>query len=745
MSIPLFELGESPTMANFNKRFTRANEELETKQDKITGTPGTVLGFDADGNPEAQSTDQLVGPPGPQGIQGPRGPQGEAFSIAKTYPTIEAMNADYEGTDVKPGQFVLIDTGNVEDEDNAKLYVKGPTQYDYITDLSGATGMTGPQGPEGVQGPKGETGPQGEPGPQGPAGTGGKSAYQEAVEAGYTGTEAEFYAAIVSLKNGPFLPLSGGDVAGAFAVVDGNGDVYFKVDPSAPAGENPQGTEGVVRFGHSVEFTEPVDISSGGLKVSENLTAGGRASVPQVKTDRISSLSQTPGSSGEAQIHIDNELTVWHSINAGVALNGYEASVNIRGFNDVQCRTLHASKGGEFGDDVITGNLVPSVDQKWHIGTATKRYNNVLTKKVDASEYVAAPKITPPSNVNKLRFMCQGGAVPEVTDKPLPVQWGGTGLSRAMTPNDIGAASNPNLLDNWYFIGGGSQQGGGQLPINQRGQTEYVDGNYTIDRWRNGRTTLALANEYITIGLGPSGNQYSYLQQSIEPAIAKTLAGQTVTLSVLCKGSTTQARISIYADPALPTQATTLFSPTEAWDVYSVTASLPVDFAPSRFWALIYPVAVSGGSGVLDVKAAKLELGPNQTLAHQDTDGNWVLNDPPPNYQQELPKCQRYQVGFAVPEIIGVAHAYDTGNAYFTVFLPTTLRGIPTIDTSKIIVMTQPYMSNGVHPTGLYNLQAIPNGVAGSLAAPGLTAGETYLIGCRPASLASPLVIDANL
>ena len=28
--------------------------------------------------------------------------------------------------------------------------------------------------------------------------------------------------------------------------------------------------------------------------------------------------------------------------------------------------------------------------------------------------------------------------------------------------------SNENLLDNWYFAGGGSQQGGGQFPINQR-------------------------------------------------------------------------------------------------------------------------------------------------------------------------------------------------------------------------------------------------------------------------------------
>ena len=42
----------------------------------------------------------------------------------------------------------------------------------------------------------------------------GKSPYEAAVEEGYTGTEAEFYAALVSLKDGPFLPLSGGNMNG---------------------------------------------------------------------------------------------------------------------------------------------------------------------------------------------------------------------------------------------------------------------------------------------------------------------------------------------------------------------------------------------------------------------------------------------------------------------------------------------------------------------------------------------------
>lgn len=78
------------------------------------------------------------------------------------------MNKGFATDEVKTGQFVVIDTGNVQDEDNAKLYMKGAESYTYITDLSGATGLTGPQGPQGLKGERGETGPMG---PQGPAGS----------------------------------------------------------------------------------------------------------------------------------------------------------------------------------------------------------------------------------------------------------------------------------------------------------------------------------------------------------------------------------------------------------------------------------------------------------------------------------------------------------------------------------------------------------------------------------------------
>lgn len=68
-------------------------------------------------------------------------------------------------------------------------------------------------------------------------GSDGKSAYQSAVEAGYTGTEAEFYAALVTLQDAPFVPSSGGEVNGPL-LINGNGSLMigsYTNFPSYPA------------------------------------------------------------------------------------------------------------------------------------------------------------------------------------------------------------------------------------------------------------------------------------------------------------------------------------------------------------------------------------------------------------------------------------------------------------------------------------------------------------------------------
>lgn len=107
------------------------------------------------------------GVPGPQGPQGIQGLRGEPFAVHKIYESVADMRNGYESDDVPVGGFVVIETGDVNDAENARLYVKGKKEYEYLTDLSGAQGMKGEQGPQGTQGPQGL---QGIPGPQGTQG-----------------------------------------------------------------------------------------------------------------------------------------------------------------------------------------------------------------------------------------------------------------------------------------------------------------------------------------------------------------------------------------------------------------------------------------------------------------------------------------------------------------------------------------------------------------------------------------------
>ena len=81
-------------------------------------------------------------------------------------------------------------------------------------DAGELTGPAGRDGVDGQDGAPGEPGRDGQDGAQGPAGADGKSAYQAAVEKGYTGTEEEFNAALAGMQDAPFLPLSGGTMTG---------------------------------------------------------------------------------------------------------------------------------------------------------------------------------------------------------------------------------------------------------------------------------------------------------------------------------------------------------------------------------------------------------------------------------------------------------------------------------------------------------------------------------------------------
>lgn len=145
-----------------------------------TGPQGPVGPMGPQGMQGVQGEQGEVGPVGPQGPTGEKGEKGEAFSIARMFASVAEMNASFNDQDVKEGQFVLINTGDVEDADDARMYVKGKEAYSFVCDLSGAAGIQGPKGDtgaQGIQGIQGEQGIQGVAGEQGPKGeTGAKGA-----------------------------------------------------------------------------------------------------------------------------------------------------------------------------------------------------------------------------------------------------------------------------------------------------------------------------------------------------------------------------------------------------------------------------------------------------------------------------------------------------------------------------------------------------------------------------------------
>lgn len=133
---------------------------------------------------------------------------GDAFVIVKTYPSIQAMQDDYNNPEVKKGQFVMIDTGDVENEEDSRLYLKGDTEWKFISDLSGAQGIQGlsayqvavQHGFEGTEdewlislkGEKGETGPKGDKGDTGEKGATGERGPQGLQgERGLQGVQGE--------------------------------------------------------------------------------------------------------------------------------------------------------------------------------------------------------------------------------------------------------------------------------------------------------------------------------------------------------------------------------------------------------------------------------------------------------------------------------------------------------------------------------------------------------------------------
>lgn len=161
--------------------------------------------------------------------------------------------------------------------------------------------------------------------------------------------------------------------------------------------------------------------------------------------------------------------------------------------------------------------------------------------------------------------------------------------------------------------------------INQRGVSGTISTpGYFLDRWKLTSGSVTISSGGITLN--------GTIQQILETAPSGTLTASYLTNSGVQKAS---------YDSASKT--------------FSITASNTL------------------------IKAAKLELGSVQTLAHQE-DGKWVLNDPPPNKALELAKCQRYQVKLggeiATRQVVGFFIQRTSTRCSIYVPIPTFMRSV---------------------------------------------------------------------
>ena len=252
----------------------------------IQGVPG-VQG--PKGDQGAQGIQGPAGPQGPAGAQGPTGAQGPAGAPGKDgtslyiediYPTLAALrNAIPAGND----KMYMV-------EADRECYIWSEIENDWssVGKLQGPEGPQGPEGKQGVQGPKGDTGaqgPQGEQGiqgvqgaqgaigpegPRGPAGvkgTDGKSAYQTAVEAGYSGTETAFNTALK-------------DVPGHI----GNSDIHVTAEQKATWDGKAAGKHASQHGKNGADPLTPADIGAASLGTDGKVPASQLPAISSVKT-----------------------------------------------------------------------------------------------------------------------------------------------------------------------------------------------------------------------------------------------------------------------------------------------------------------------------------------------------------------------------------------------------------------------------------------------------------------------------
>ena len=227
----------------------------------------------------------------------------------------------------------------------------------------------------------------------------------------------------------------------------------------------------------------------------------------------------------------------------------------------------------------------------------------------------------------------------------------GDGVLSGFTATDLTGAANelrtslnsfvrPNLFDNWYFVGGGSQVGDGNFPINQRGNSSYNSTGYMIDRWKSQATTSAHTFTVRSDCVRSSRTIATTNPQFFCQKLSSVLPNDTYTVSIMYKHNFTAdniIRLSVRDSDGNVIGENKNVPPSNNYSLLSFTVT------GSPVWLYTQDFSANLGVGsenvgkYIDIIAIKLELGDTQTLAHQEN-GVWVLNEIP-DYADQMLRC----------------------------------------------------------------------------------------------------------
>lgn len=272
-----------------------------------------------------------------------------------------------------------------------------------------------------------------------------------------------------------------------------------------------------------------------------------------------------------------------------------------------------------------------------------------------------------------------------------------------------GGISHKNILHNWDL----------RNLVNQRGQSSYSTAYaYTIDRWKNANSGILTINSgYVRLQADALN---SYITQFIENYAS--LAGLTLTATVLAKKPAgNNITIRLYDGV---TYSSAVVVATGDWQYVAVTKTMSA--APSICEMLIYADNISG-TGYIDLKAAKLELGSVSTLA----------NDPPADLGEQLPLCQRHCIRLSGQyRHVGIGIAVNTTLAFFQIPIPVSLRATPTVGYSGLYLASANHSGgSSIAVASFSDINLNQNMISGNInVASGLTSGETVILQIRDSS-----------